>query len=152
MLTLSTQRDRMMLTAITSTRRFDVLQTLWKGSAPLTAAGLLMIAVLAAAVIGLAIDPRIVTGAPVWLKPAKFAASIAIYTLTLAWIFSLIPAWTRTCRIVGWTTAVTLVLEMVIIGLQAFRGTTSHFNVATLRSEEHTSELQSLAYLVCRLL
>jgi len=109
-----------------------VLQTLWKGSAPLTAAGLLMIAVLAAAVIGLAIDPRIVTGAPVWLKPAKFAASIAIYTLTLAWIFSLIPAWTRTCRIVGWTTAVTLVLEMVIIGLQAFRGTTSHFNVATL--------------------
>ena len=109
-----------------------MLQTLWKGSAPLTAAGLLMIAVLAAAVIGLAIDPRIVTGAPVWLKPAKFAASIAIYTLTLAWIFSLIPAWTRTCRIVGWTTAVTLVLEMVIIGLQAFRGTTSHFNVATL--------------------
>ena len=109
-----------------------MVQTLWKGSAPLTAAGLLMIAALAAAVVGLAIDPRIVTGAPVWLKPAKFAVSNAIYMFTLAWIFTLIPEWTRTRRLVGWTTAVILVLETAIIGLQAFRGTTSHFNVATV--------------------
>ena len=47
-----------------------------------------MIAVLALTVLGLIIDPRIVTGAPVWLKPAKFAASIAIYTFTLAWMFT----------------------------------------------------------------
>ena len=104
----------------------------WKGSAPLTATGLLMLVVLAGAVIGLAVDPRIITGAPAWLKPAKFAASIAIYTFTLAWMFSLIPEWTRTRRIVGRTTAVTLVLEIVLIRMQAFRGTTSHFNVATL--------------------
>jgi len=104
----------------------------WKGSAPLTATGLLMLVFLAGAVIGLAVDPRIITGAPAWLKPAKFAVSIAIYTFTLAWIFSLIPEWTRTRRIVGWTTAVTLVLEIALISLQAFRGTTSHFNVATI--------------------
>src|SRR5688500_10726557 len=91
-----------------------------------------MIAALAASVIGLVIDPRIVTGAPVWLKPAKFAVSNAIYMFTLAWIFTLLPEWTRTRRLVGWTTAVILVLETAIIGLQAFRGTTSHFNVATL--------------------
>ena len=78
----------------------------WKGSAPLAATGLLMLVVLAGAVIGLAVDPRIITGAPAWLKPAKFAVSIAIYTFTLAWIFSLIPEWRRTRRIVGWTTAV----------------------------------------------
>ena len=106
--------------------------TLWRGSRPLTTTGLVMIAVLAGALIGLAIDPRIITGAPAWLKPAKFAVSIAIYSLTLAWIFSLIPEWARTRRIVGWTTAVTLVLEVVVVDLQAFRGTTSHFNVATL--------------------
>ena len=94
-----------------------MVQTLWKGSAPLTAAGLLMIAALAAAVVGLAIDPRIVTGAPVWLKPAKFAVSNAIYMFTLAWIFTLIPEWTRTRRLVGWTTAVILVMETAIIGL-----------------------------------
>ena len=109
-----------------------MVHTLWKGSAPLTAAGLLMIAALAAALTGLAIDPRIVTGAPVWLKPAKFAVSNAIYMVTLAWIFTLLPEWTRTRRLVGWTTAVILVLETAIIGLQAFRGTTSHFNVATV--------------------
>jgi hypothetical protein len=108
-----------------------VLERLLKGSAPLTVTALLMIPALAGAVAGLILDPRVITGAPAWLKPAKFAVSIAIYTGTLAWVFSLIPEWTRLRRAVGWTTAVTLVLEIVIIGLQAWRGTTSHFNVAT---------------------
>jgi hypothetical protein len=91
-----------------------------------------MLAVLAGTLVGLAVDPRVITGAPAWLKPTKFAVSIAIYTFTLAWVFSLIPEWTRVRRIIGWTTAVTLILEMTLIGMQAFRGTTSHFNVATL--------------------
>jgi hypothetical protein len=104
---------------------------LWNASAPLTVTGVVMIAVLAATIVGLAVDPRLVTGVPVWLKPAKFAASISIYTLTLAGTFTLIPEFVRTRRLVGWTTAVTMILEIAIIGLQAFRGTTSHFNVAT---------------------
>ena len=109
-----------------------MLSTLWKGSAPLTVTGLVMLVVLAGAAIGLAVDPRVITGAPAWLKPAKFAVSIAIYTFTLAWMFSLIPGWPRTRRLVGWTTAVTMILEIALISLQAFRGTTSHFNVATV--------------------
>jgi hypothetical protein len=90
-----------------------------------------MIPILVAAAAGLFLDPRMITGAPAWLKPAKFAASIAIYSFTLAWIFSVIPEWTRTRRVVGWLTAVTMVVEIAIIGGQALRGTTSHFNVAT---------------------
>ena len=109
-----------------------MLSTFWKGSAPLTATGLAMIVVLAGAAIGLAVDPRTVTGAPAWLKPAKFAMSIAIYSFTLAWVFTLIPEWPRVRRVVGWTTAVTLVLEIALISMQAFRGTSSHFNVGTL--------------------
>jgi hypothetical protein len=121
-----------MLTVITLTgRSTDVLDRFWQGSAPLTATGLLMIAALGGGLIGLAVDPRTVTGAPAWLKPAKFAASIALYTFTLAWIFSLIPTWARTRRTVGWTTAVAMVLEIVVISVQAFRGRASHFNVAT---------------------
>ena len=80
----------------------------------------------------LLVDPREITGAPAWMKPAKFAASIAIYTLTLAWVFTYLREWPRTRRVVSWVTTVTLLLEIVIIDLQAWRGTTSHFNVGTL--------------------
>jgi hypothetical protein len=54
-----------------------------------------------------------------------------IYTVTLAWIFTLLPEWPRLRRTIGWITAITMVLEMAIIGTQAWRGTTSHFNVGT---------------------
>jgi hypothetical protein len=113
------------------TRAMTVLTRLWSGSAPLTGTGLLMLGVLAVWLVGLAIDPRIVTGAPVWLKPVKFAISTAIYMLTLAWVFNLLPEWPRTRRVVGWVTAVVMVLEVGIIDLQAWRGTTSHFNFRT---------------------
>ena len=107
------------------------MKLLWRGSAPLTVTALVMVPILAGALAGLVLDPRLITGAPAWLKPAKFAVSIAIYTATLAWIFTLIPEWTKTRRVVGWTTAVVLLLEIAIIAGQAVRGTTSHFNVAT---------------------
>src|SRR5690242_20727607 len=106
-------------------------QRLWRTSPELMVTAGLMLAVLAGAAAGLAVDPRTITGAPAWLKPAKFAVSIAIYTVTLAWIFTHLPAWRRTRRVIGRVTAVTMVLEMAIIGLQAWRGTASHFNVAT---------------------
>jgi hypothetical protein len=108
-----------------------MLKRLAHGNAPLTVTGGLMLAALAASLAGLAVDPRIITGAPAWLKPAKFAASIALYTLTLAWIFTFLPEWAKTRRIVGWTTAIALIGELVIIDLQAWRGTASHFNVGT---------------------
>jgi hypothetical protein len=101
------------------------------GSKPLVVTGLAMIALLTLTIAGLAADSRVVTGAPVWLKPAKFAGSIAIYSFTLAWLFSFLAQWPRTTRIVGWTTAVVMVLEMAIIAGQAARGTTSHFNTST---------------------
>ena len=56
------------------------LNRLWQTDRPLTAVGLLMLGALAASLAGLWLDPRVITGAPAWLKPAKFAASIAIYS------------------------------------------------------------------------
>src|SRR5688572_13863730 len=109
-----------------------MITTLWQTDARLTGVGFAMLALLAVTGMALLVDPRDVLGAPVWMKPAKFAASIAIYTLTLAWVFTYLPEWTRTRRVVSWVTAVTLVLEIVIIDVQAWRGTTSHFNVGTL--------------------
>lgn len=109
----------------------QAVSRLWQADAPLTGAGLLLLAALAVSLPGLWIDPRTITGAPAWLKPLKFEISTAVYALTLAWIFTYLPSWTRVRRLAGWTTAVALVLEVAIIDLQAGRGTTSHFNVGT---------------------
>src|SRR4051794_22552620 len=104
---------------------------LWDASPPLVAVGALMLGAAAAASVGMVVDPRVITGAPAWLKPLKFAISTAVYSLTLAWIFRWLMAWPRARRTVGWTTAIVFVLEVAIIAAQAWRGTTSHFNVST---------------------
>jgi hypothetical protein len=130
-LTASTCGDMFMLTVITLERERLMLKRLWKTDAPLTMTGLLMLPALAIAAVGLIVDPRLIMGSPAWLKPAKFALSIAVYVFTLAWMFTFIPGFKRTCRVVGWVTAIVMVLELSIISLQAWRGTTSHFNFST---------------------
>jgi hypothetical protein len=108
-----------------------LLRRLWDTDRTLTASALLMVAALGAFLVGVAVDPRIVTGAPVWLKPAKFAASTAIYMFTLAWMFSYLADWPRVRRVVGRASAFIFVAEVAVIALQAWRGTTSHFNFST---------------------
>jgi len=116
----------------TMTALKTLLEKLWLSDRRLTATGLAMLAVLAANAVGLLVDPREIGGMPAWMKPAKFAASIGIYTLTLAWVFTYLPEWVRTRRAASWITVATLVIEIVIINVQAWRGATSHFNVGTL--------------------
>ena len=136
---MSTYGGIVMLTAITLTRPWDAgevlmktaLKRLWQADAKLTAVGLLMTALLGATGVALLVDPRQIVGAPAWMKPAKFSASIAIYTFTLAWVFTYLREWPGTRRVVSWVTTVTLLLEIVIIDVQVWRGTTSHFNVGT---------------------
>ena len=53
---------------------------------------------LVIAMVGLLLDDRLITGAPAWLKPAKFGASTAIYLFTLAWMVRSLPP-TRWLRI-----------------------------------------------------
>jgi hypothetical protein len=112
-------------------RPWHALRGLWRASAPLTAVGVLMLVAFAVTVVGLWVDPRTIVGAPAWLKPAKFAISIAIFTLTMAWMLTQVEGWRRVARVAGGTAALVFVLEFVIISTQAWRGTTSHFNVAT---------------------
>ena len=109
-----------------------MIRNLWRTSRPLTAVAIVMLAALVPFVVGLLVDPRLISGAPAWLKPAKFAVSTAIYSLTLAWVVRSLPAWPRVRAVVGWTTALVFAIEVAIIGAQAWRGTTSHFNVSTL--------------------
>jgi len=104
---------------------------LWRTDPVVVGTGLFLAALLVPFGIGLLVDPRVITGAPAWLKPMKFAISTAIYAFTLAWVFTYLPDWPRTRWLVGRGTAVAFVLELVMIGGQAYRGTTSHFNIAT---------------------
>lgn len=114
-----------------SSRAAAYFDRMWTASQPLTAVGALMLVVAIPSAIGIFTDSRTITGAPAWLKPFKFAISTAIYSLTLAWIFTRLTGWPRMRRVVGWTTAIVFVLEVAIIDLQAWRGTTSHFNATT---------------------
>jgi hypothetical protein len=104
---------------------------LWRTDPVLVGTGLFLAASTVPFGLGLLLDPRIITGAPAWLKPLKFAVSTAIYAFTLAWVFTFLPNWPRLRRIVGTGTAAAFVLEVAMISGQAYRGTTSHFNVAT---------------------
>src|SRR5689334_23039521 len=99
----------MMLTTFTLDRTKEalMLRRLWQTSPELMATAALMLMVLAGAIVGLVADPTIITGMPAWLKPAKFAVSITIYSVTLAWFFTFLPAWPRLRRIIGWGTALT---------------------------------------------
>jgi len=107
------------------------IQRLWEASRPLTAAGLGLLILFGVTMAPLAVDPHVITGVPAWLKPAKFAISTSVYALTLAWVMTYLRDWPRLTRLVGWTTGAVLVIEVVLIDLQAVRGVTSHFNTAT---------------------
>jgi hypothetical protein len=108
-----------------------MIRKAWDTNKPLALVGLAMVAVLGAALVGLLVDPRVITGAPAWLKPAKFAISIAIYSFTLIWLLTFVAGRARLVRFLSWLTAVTLGLEMVLIAGAAAAGTTSHFNVSS---------------------
>lgn len=107
------------------------LHRLWAINRPLMVAGVVMLATLAATLVGLVVDERVITGAPAWLKPAKFAVSIAIYCVTLVWLLGFVEGHRRLVSTIAWGTAIALVVEEFIIAGQALRGTTSHFNEAT---------------------
>ncbi|MBO0782291.1 MAG: hypothetical protein J2P37_26020, partial [Ktedonobacteraceae bacterium] len=87
--------------------------------------------VLLVALGGIIVDHRIITGMPAWVKPAKFAISISIYSFTLLWLLSFIKGHQRLVSLVANATAVIMIVEMVIIVGQVIRGTTSHFNNST---------------------
>ena len=77
----------------------------------------------------LLLDHRVVTGAPVWMKPLKFSLSIIVFAWTLGWLLADLPlAAQRAVHYLSWGVAVSMVVEQAVIFVQAARGTTSHYN------------------------
>jgi len=109
-----------------------MLSSLWQQSRALTATAAIMLLALLFSLIGIVVDPRVITGMPAWLKPAKFALSSAIYAASIAWLFRYLPDFPKTKSWTGGALAAILLLEVGIIDFQAARGRTSHFNVSTV--------------------
>lgn len=108
-----------------------LLSALWTASPPLSFVGVMMVCDLAACLVAMMFDSRQITGVNAWLKPAKFGLSSAVTCFSLVWIASFLVDWPRirdwSCQVF----AASIAIEIVVIDLQAARGTASHFNMAT---------------------
>jgi len=98
---------------------------------PLTLMGGAMILLFLATLVGVVVDHRVITGTPVWLKPAKFAVSVTVYCFTFVWLLGFVENRPRLVRLVANVTVASVFVEMIIIVAQAARGITSHFNMTT---------------------
>jgi hypothetical protein len=95
-----------------------------------------------------------VAGAPVWLKPLKFALSITAFAWTLGWLLADLPAAAQRSVLLlsggvalsmlveqdrggghgghlYHCVALSMLVEQAVIFTQAARGTTSHYNAST---------------------
>lgn len=108
------------------------LVVLHRANPVLSWAGWLHLLLLPGALLGLVLDERLVTNMNPWIKPLKFLFSDIIYLWGLGWVLADLPAAAlrAVCRI-SWGVAVAIGVEIVIVFLQAARGTTSHYNIAS---------------------
>ncbi len=108
-----------------------LLHRAFAANAALTILGGAMLITFLATLVGLLVDHRVITGAPAWLKPAKFAISVSVYCFTFVWLFGFVENRPRLVRLAANVTVVSFIVEMIVIIGQAARGTTSHFNLTT---------------------
>ncbi|MEN0000011.1 MAG: hypothetical protein AAF940_03935 [Pseudomonadota bacterium] len=80
------------------------------------------------------LDPRMVDGAFVWMKPLKFSLSFALLFATLAIVENIMSAPLRegwVMRITGWVMATAFLAEMGYMIFQGAQAEASHFNMST---------------------
>jgi hypothetical protein len=76
------------------------------------------------------IDDTIVTGINAWIKPMKFALSVAIYSWTFGWILFYLNS-KRQRNFITWVVLICMLVENFIITLQAAIGEISHYNISS---------------------
>ena len=103
----------------------------WHENRPMTILGIGSLIFFALALVGLIIDPRTVLNEPAWIKPMKFGISTLFYAFTFLWMLTFVKGHKRMVGIVSWLTAISLSMELILIGFQALRDVRSHFNHIT---------------------
>ncbi len=101
----------------------------------LTVFAMLLLAAMMPALLALGLDDRVLRGVSVWVKPLKFMASIALFSLSTAWFAGLLPKAVREGRVmsaIAWTIIGAGSFEAAYITLQAALGQASHYNLSDL--------------------
>ncbi|MGM1063093.1 hypothetical protein [Saccharothrix sp. Mg75] len=96
--------------------------TLWSAAVM----GVFAVAFAVAAVV----DGRLLDGAPLWVKPLKFALALAVYAATLSWMLSLPHRGRRWTSGLATAAVVILLFDVGLVVMQAVRGTFSHYNLS----------------------
>jgi hypothetical protein len=108
-----------------------MIRDLWEKQQPLLIAGLVsLVCAVILAIVSL-FDSTQILGINRWIKPIKFFTSITIFVWTIAIYLNFLRGYEKTARRISWLIIGIFLIEMIIIVIQATRGTTSHFNHAT---------------------
>ena len=119
------------MTGTNRTSLREQISRLWAFNWPLTLSVLVYLVLTPVYIVAAIADPRLITGAPAFVKPLKFVVSIGIYSATFLWLLTLVEGRRRWVQIAANVTSIGMLVEIVLITMQAIRGTASHFNAAT---------------------
>ncbi len=108
-----------------------MIAELFREHRALVVAGLIFFAGFIFLSVFMLFDSTQVLGINRWIKPIKFFISIAIFLWTVAVYFRYLKGRDRLAAVLSWGFILIFTVEMVLVVMQAARGTTSHFNVST---------------------
>jgi hypothetical protein len=89
---------------------------------------------LAASLIALPLDRRVILGLNPWIKPLKFEISVIVFLLTAGLLLAVLRQdgrWTELLRWCGWGFGVAMIVENTLIAMQSARGVPSHMNFSS---------------------
>ena len=108
---------------------------LWQRQPVLASFALVLLLAMLPTLLAMHLDLRTLNGISVWMKPAKFLFSLAVYYATLAWFFGYLPPQaprTRAGRFVIWGSIAVGLFEMLWLIAAAVGGVAAHFNRESL--------------------
>ena len=108
-----------------------MIKELFKNQKPLMIAGAISLACFVILAIAAPFDSTQILGINRWIKPMKFFISITIFVWTVALYLNFLKGYKKYSLLISWGIIFVFLVEMIIVIMQAARGTTSHFNIKT---------------------
>jgi hypothetical protein len=109
----------------------EFLSDLWGKQKPLMLAGFGFIILFFVLIVLSLFDSQQILGINRWIKPMKFAISTVIFLWTVAVFLYFLRGYEKSSSLISWGVIAMMVGEIILIVMQAARGTTSHFNFKT---------------------